>query len=775
MQVSLPIDAHLDEVAHSLQRHRALVLIAEPGAGKTTRVPPALLARGPALVLQPRRAAARSIARRIADEQRWTLGHEVGWHVRLERRFNSDTRLLIATEGILTARLQRDPILSDFATVVLDEFHERSVHADVCIALIREAIDARPELRVVVMSATIDPAPVSRYLWDCPVVHVPGRSHPVHVEYRPQMQAADAVETMLGSTAGNILCFQPGRAEIERVVRNLQTLAPSVDVYPLHGGLSADEQERALRPPSARRRIVVATNIAETSVTIPGLTGVVDSGLEKVARYDADRAIDSLTLERITQAAADQRAGRAGRTGPGVAWRLWDRNDRLRPFQTAEIHRVDLSGVMLSVIGWGGDPRRIAWLERPDDAAMETALQLLRRLGAIDAGVGLTSLGKRMLDLPLPPRLARVFLDAGQDVPAARATAVLAERLPTAYGTATTTTSDVLTALDHWSALPPHVHRAADQLRSLASTHPAPNLTSSTSHEGRLRRALLAGFPDRVAQRREPGSPRLLLATGTGATLSTESGVRDADYLVALDVQAPNRHGEADSRVRLASAVNRDWLEPTSIDIEHRLIEGQVRAREVSRYDQLILRERIVTPDPEEAAELLASEWLASRRTEDERQLLNRLAFAAIAIDLEALVRQAAAGQTRLAAVQLADALPYEIRRRLDEMAPLRIAIPSGRHATLVYEDDGTVTASVKLQELFGLAETPRVGPRREPVLLALLSPRGTPVQLTRDLRSFWDRTYPDVRKELRGRYPKHPWPDDPWNAVATHRAKPRT
>lgn len=776
MPAPLPIDERIGEIIDSLRHHRALVLVAEPGAGKTTRVPPALLARGPAIVLQPRRAAARAIARRIADEQRWTVGQEVGWHVRLERAFTSATRLLIATEGILTTRLQRDPLLTEFATVVLDEFHERSVHADLALALTREALEARPDLRVVVMSATLDPMPVSRFLWDCPVLVVEGRRHPVDIAYRPELQADGAVEALLRHTPGNILCFQPGRAEIDRTVRGLRERVPTgIELLPLHGGLPADEQERALAVDTTRRRIVVATNIAETSVTIPGITGVVDSGFEKVARYDAERAVDSLSLERITSASADQRSGRAGRTGPGVAWRLWAATDRLRTYQTPEIHRIDLSGVLLSVIGWGGDPRTLRWLDPPDPDAIETALRLLRRIGAVEADrVALTTLGTRMLVLPLPPRLARVFLEAGEDLTAARAVAYLAERTPHRTVQPPTTRSDVLDALDRWLSMPAAVQRLASQLEHHHPAQGAHELSSRDERESRLLRALLAGFPDRVAQRREAGSHRVLLATGTGAQLAQESGVRDAEYLIALDVQAPNRQGESDSRVRVASEVERAWLEPTALVVEHVLERGQVRAREVSRYDALVLQERFAPPDPDIASDLLAEAWLTQSRTDDEQQWLNRIAFAGIPIDLRAIIRLAAAGQTRVDAIRLEDALPYDTRRRLDEWAPSRIAIPSGRHATLVYADDGTVSASVKLQELFGLAEPPRIGPRREPVLLALLSPRGTPVQLTRDLRSFWDRTYPEVRKELRGRYPRHPWPDDPWNAVATHRAKPR-
>jgi len=368
-----------------VRRSRAAVVTAAPGAGKTTRVPPALMADGPVILLQPRRVAARAIASRIAFERGWTLGREVGWQVRFERRFSSETRLLVVTEGILTARLQTDPLLSDFRTVVLDEFHERSIHADLALALARQAWRASDGLRIVVMSATLDTAPVSSFLDGCPVVDVPGRIHAVDVAYTPTQSVAGAVADVLPETSGQVLCFLAGAAEIARAARDIQQSVPGVDVVPLHGSLDADAQDLALRP-SPHRRVIVATNIAETSLTVPGVTAVVDSGLHKVARYDADRGIDSLETERITADAADQRAGRAGRIAPGVVRRLWDARDRLRPRREPEIHRIDLASTALDVIAWGGDPRTLEWFEPPREEALDAALALLARLGLIRSG-----------------------------------------------------------------------------------------------------------------------------------------------------------------------------------------------------------------------------------------------------------------------------------------------------------------------------------------------------------------------------------------------------
>ncbi|HKB10122.1 MAG TPA: helicase-related protein, partial [Vicinamibacterales bacterium] len=401
---ALPIDGYVEPIVAAVRRARAVVVTAAPGAGKTTRVPPALLNDGPVVLLQPRRVAARAIAARIAAERGWTLGREVGWQVRFERRFTDDTNLLVVTEGVLTARLQSDPLLSDFRTIVLDEFHERSVHADLAIALARQAWRARAprpgggadDLRIVVMSATLDAGAVAAFLDDCPIVEVPGRTYPLEVAYAPGASIAHAAADALSATDGQVLCFLPGAAEIRRAVADVRSrVARDVEVVPLHGSLDADEQDLALQP-SARRRIVVATNIAETSLTVPGVTAVVDSGLQKIARYDADRGIDSLETERITADAADQRAGRAGRLAPGIVRRLWDPRDRLRPHREPDIERIDLAATALDVIAWGGDPRTLDWFEAPPPGAIDAALALLERLGAITAAARLTPLGEQL-------------------------------------------------------------------------------------------------------------------------------------------------------------------------------------------------------------------------------------------------------------------------------------------------------------------------------------------------------------------------------------------
>lgn len=761
----LPIDPFVPEIVARVRESRAAIVTAAPGAGKTTRVPPALAVDGPAIVLQPRRVAARSIARRIAAEQGWTLGREVGWHVRFEHRFVPDTRVLLATEGILTVRLQRDPLLSDFTTIVLDEFHERSIHADLGLALAKQAWRARDDLRLVVMSATIAAEPIAAFLDDCPIVDVPGLLHPLDVRYLPGRSVAEGVREAMAATTGQVLCFLPGAPEIQRAIGDVGTTVRTlgVDVVPLHGGLDAAVQDQAIASVE-RRRVILATNIAETSLTVPGVSAVVDTGLHKVARYDPDRAIDSLETERISLDSADQRAGRAARLGPGIAWRLWSEHDRLRPHREADIHRIDLSGPLLDVMAWGGDPRALEWFDPPPPDALDAALELLRRLGAIDGG-RVTGAGRRMQRLPLHPRLARILVSAGGSREAALVCALLSERHFTPPGTAPTTTSDLLTAIENVRGLPPHVTHIASELQRQARV--------DVAHGADLLHAVFDGYPDRVARRRSPGSPRVLLASGHGAVLEAESGVREGEFLVAVDVRSGRRGEGAEARIRMASLVQREWLTPTGVRVDHEIDgSGVVRAWRREYYGAIVLSERFVDPDPERAAALLAGAYLARGLSEADEQLVRRLRFAGQHVEIAEIVARAAHGCRSLADIDLAHSLPWELKRDLDRLAPERLAVPSGRSHPLRYETDGTVSAAVKLQELFGLAETPRIGARQEPVLLSLLAPNGRPVQLTRDLRSFWEQTYPEVRRELRGRYPKHPWPEDPWTAAPTSRTK---
>ena len=697
VQTPLPVDRYVDEIVALVRSERRAVVLAPPGAGKTTRIPPAFTSLGRTILLQPRRVAARTLARRIAAERGWTLGEEIGWQIRFERRFSARTSLLVATEGILTARLQADPLLSDFAVVVLDEFHERSIHADLALALVREAADVRDDLAVVVMSATMNAEPVARFL-GARVVEIESRTHPIEIRYAPNRSVAEAVRDVATTASGHILCFLPGAREIERTRGELASLP---NVLPLHGSLDVDAQERALAP-SRERKIILATNVAETSLTVEGVTDVIDSGLQKVLRFDAETAVDHLETEQISLDSADQRAGRAGRTGPGRATRLWDARTILRPQREPEVRRVDLASAVLDILAWGGDPRTFAWFERPPEHRIEAALELLRRLGATD-GRTLTATGHELRRIPLHPRLARVLLGGGEA--AARVCALLSEDVRSAGS------GDALALADS-----PHLDRTARELVQIWRR------SGARDAQGDVRRALLAGYPDRVAMRREPKSLRLLLSSGTGAVLAKESGLYEGEFLVALDVA-----GGQESLVRIATPIEREWLEATHQDVVHALRDdGTVRATKRVWYDALLLKEINVAPDPEEVRRL-------TPKNEIDPELRRRIVFAG--------------GDARL----------------VDRLAPQRLVLPTGRSVKLEYLDDGSVMASVKLQDLFGLADTPRLGPSRTPITFTLLAPNGRPVQITRDLRSFWTSTYHQVRKELRARYPRHAWPEDPF------------
>jgi ATP-dependent helicase HrpB len=769
----LPVDEHLAAISDAVKSHRRVVVVAPPGSGKTTRIPPALVCGGPVILLQPRRVAARSIARRIAEEQGWTLGEEIGWQVRFERRYSRRTRLLVVTEGILTARLQTDPLLSEFRTAILDEFHERTIHADLALALLKQAAVARDDLRIVIMSATLEAEDVSGYLDGCPVIQIAARTHPVNIRYEPNLTAPVAVRQVVGQPGGHLLCFLPGAAEISQAAVDLKNygLGENVEILPLHGSLPSSEQDRALAT-SLSRKVILATNIAETSLTVEGVTDVVDGGYHKVLRYDPRTGIDRLDLERIPTDSATQRAGRAGRRCPGRALRLWDPHVRLRPHREPDILRIDLAGPFLQVIAWGGDPVTLDWFQPPRPDQAKAALELLERLGMI-AGRRVTRLGELARHLPLHPRLACLLITAGASARAAAVCAILSDQLrPASRDEATV--SDILSQADSIGETSPFVQHAAREIqaqgrRLLKGSKP-------DHSDEQLLRAILAAYPDRVAKRREPSSDRLLLASGHGASLARSSGVREAEFLVAVEVKAA-RHGSlSEASVMSASAVRKEWLQPTGVQLTHVFdaVAGKVRAFEQSCYGGIVLSERPVQPEPAQAAELLIKALEEAGLEPESRQLMQRATLAGISIDLDAARRQACAGRLSLPPFNLKAHLSFADMRTIGRLCPQDMTVPSGRKIRLDYREDGSVHLAVKLQELFGMADTPRVGRRHEPIVIDLLAPNGRPVQTTRDLRSFWQTTYQEVRKELRGRYPKHPWPEDPWTAAATGGVKRR-
>jgi ATP-dependent helicase HrpB len=763
----LPIDDHLDEIRATVERHGAAIIVASPGAGKTTRIPPQLLERGRLLLLQPRRAAARSLARRIAYEQGWTLGREIGWHIRHERKFSSDSRLIVMTEGMLLARLIQDPLLSDTATVVLDEFHERSLDLDLAIALLRTLREVRPELRVVVMSATLDAAPVAQFLGDAPVLEVEGRAHPLEIVYRPQAEPTDAIRREWDEAEGNLLAFFPGAPEIERARRTLTSRLPGVPIIPLYGALDSRAQDLALSP-SADRRIILATNLAETSLTVPGVRSVVDSGYHKTPRLDLALGLDRLETERISRDAADQRAGRAARLGPGRCVRLWDERDELRAHREPEVHRVDLSAAVLNLIVSGETAESFVWYERPTDERLQDAIQLLTQLGAL-AGESVSEIGKQMRRLPLPPRLARILVGTGLSLEATRGCAALAEGWRPAQPLPASD-NDLLAVADRFRSAPESLRRVARDLERRQS-----ELNRSVGEPESFSRALFVAYGDRLARRRTSQGKQFQLRNGHGVVQDELSGVRNADWIVAIEMRAARR-GRAESSVSLAASVDPAWIEPGSIELLHEIdgSSGRVRAWEVEKIGAIEIQRRVSSADPDEATALLYS-WMRRRDLSPlARTEWNRIRMAGLEIDQDDLLRQACAQHDRGFDWHPLQTIDPTSKHQVQRLAPESIVVPSGRRARLEYRDDGAIVMAVKLQELFGLRESPTVGRQKIPLTISLLAPNGRPVQTTQDLKSFWENGYPEVRKQLRGRYAKHPWPEDPLSALPTARAKPR-
>ena len=856
----LPIDPFLPEIVQQVRDHRRLVLVAAPGAGKTTRVPPALLADGllapehPTLILlQPRRVAARASASRIAAEQGWDLGGRVGYQIRFEKRVGPTTRLKVVTEGILNRQLVGDPFLEGVGAVILDEFHERSLHTDLALAFLREIRDTvRDDLIVVVMSATMDADPVAKFLGGAPVIRVPGRTYPVTVRHVAASgmttgaqaiadQVATAVEQAVSEAvdAGDVLAFLPGVEEIRRTERRLSGWAEraAVELFPLHGSLSSEDQDRALRP-SARRKVILATNIAETSLTIDGVTTVVDSGLARVAGYDPARGLDRLELGRISRASADQRAGRAGRTAPGRCVRLWTEAEHrgLPEADRAEIRRVDLTATVLALRAWGvAEPANFTWFEAPDPVALGGAERLLVLLGAVEAAHGpITPLGRRLLDIPAHPRLGRLLIAAsalGLEREGAALAALLAEKdiLTRSFGGDIRpdlhAESDLLIRHDRLheaerarfapslrdSGIDPAAARQAvairDDLLRIARRLPGPPPGSGSAdperNEANLLKLILLAYPDRVVRRRGVTEGTGVMVGGRGVRLDPESVVRAAEFFLALDPREDRRGGVLEARVRIASAIDVAWLDecfPTAIEREQAVVFDPERRRAVGvvtrRYLDLTLTEDRNAPAPLElAARALVAEFAPQgrsffERTEATALWLRRFDLARTALadgdwpifdapgwaELIALACQGKRTEEeaqRAASVNLLQTrLTYAQNRRLDADVPEALLVPSGSRIKLDYrpEGEGPPVLAVRLQELFGWTETPRICGGRVAVLIHILGPNYRPVQITDDLRSFWATTYFQVRKDLKSRYPKHAWPDEPLNARAEAR-----
>ncbi|MHC1480711.1 ATP-dependent helicase HrpB [Frateuria aurantia] len=828
--VEYPITPLLPEIRASLAAHPRLVLEAPPGAGKTTQVPLALLsepwlAGQRIIMLEPRRVAVRLAAQFMAAQLGEPVGQTVGYRIRFESKCSEATRIEVVTEGILTRMIQEDPELQGIGAILFDEFHERHLAADMGAAL---ALDVqatlRPELRLVLMSATLDGERMARWL-DAPQLASAGRSFPVALQYpaaraheTPDSQLVRVVQLALDETEGDILVFLPGRAEITRVARRLEQVLPAhVEVLPLHGELAVAEQQQALQPAVAgERRVVLATNVAESSVTLPGVRAVVDLGLAREPRFDPASGFTRLATVPISQASADQRAGRAGRVAAGIAYRLWPQSRRLEPARTPEIAQVELSALALELAAWGST--QLPWLDPPPPGAMAQAVDLLCQLGALDAQSRITARGRRMLELGAPPRLAAAVLQAPETQRAVVADllALMESRSPMRGEAARQDDfRPRLAALHAWrdrrsgrgSGLDVDVSvlTAVEQLsRGWRQRLGCRTAASGVADAHRVGGLLLAAFPDRIA-RQDPQQPmRYTLSNGKGCRLHEATALLGEPWLVVLDL----RHETRDSLILSAAPVDPVDLQTCHADLfstRRRVVWNAERqaaeAFEESCFGAIVLERRSVPLEPADAlAALLAAirqqglgclPWTeSSERLRARNQALRSwqpelglpdLADAALLENLETWLGPWLEGKRRLDALSAAElsraldgAWNYAARQALDQQAPESLTVPSGQSRRLDYAADGGPVLAVKLQELFGLADTPTVAGGTVPVVLHLLSPAGRPIQVTRDLRSFWERTYPEVKRELKGRYPRHPWPDDPWTATATHRAKPR-
>lgn len=829
--MTLPIDRRLDEVVAALEDHGAVVVVGPPGSGKTTRVPPRLSASpsgsaGRVVMLEPRRVAARAAAARIAADEGARLGGDVGYQIRLDRRASRHTRILVVTEGILVRMVEDDPLLDGVSVVIVDEFHERSVHADLALAMVQHVRrEVRPDLGVAVMSATMDPAPVAAFLGGCPVVRVSGRPHRVSVVHASRATATPeeaevgpSVDRALADTRGHVLVFLPGKGEIRRAEREFAARPPAdgVRVMPLHGDLPAAVQDAALGP-SAARKVILATNVAETSLTIEGVTAVVDSGLERRPMFDPSTGLDRLELHRISRASAHQRAGRAGRTGPGVCVRMFSRAELagMDEYSTPEIHRTDISGPVLHLLAWGEDPHLFGWFDHPGRGPIERALDLLSLLGAVAEGRP-TSLGRLMARLPLHPRLARLVVAGhahGHPAAAARLAAVMGGRLRPAGGSmrsaGRSSRSDPLDRLaaveaaGAGGAVDAHAARFVltdgERIARLVDSRLGPAPAPATGAGEALMRCLVTAYPDRLARRRREHDPRALMVGGRGVRLDERSAVRNDELFVCVDVDARRARRSPELRVRAASAAERGWLPPehlrTRIDVEFDEHRQRVVARERTIFVDLVLDGRPArSPDPADvSAELAAAAARDPVRAlgleePETRRLLDRLRFLASAmpeLDLprpdEAWLRKALSllcqGRSSFAELRgpplrqaLLGLLTREQRETLDRHAPERLRVPSGSAIRLDYPETGPPVLPVRIQEMFGARRTPTVARGRVTVTLHLLAPNMRPQQVTQDLESFWRDTYPVVRKELRARYPKHAWPEDPLAAPPERR-----
>jgi ATP-dependent helicase HrpB len=815
----LPIDAVLDELGRTLERHNAAVLVAPPGAGKTTRVPLALLdapwlKNKKIIMLEPRRIAARASAERMARTLGERAGETVGYRVRFGSKISRATRIEVVTEGIFSRQILDDPELSGVAAVLFDEFHERSLDADLGLALARDAqTGLREDLRILVMSATLDGARVGKLLGDAPVIASEGRAFPVKTRYLGrkadapiERQMADAIATALRADPGSVLAFLPGAAEIRRAQNFLAERVhdASVEIVPLFGALDAAVQDRAIAPaPKGQRKVVLATSIAETSLTIEGVRIVVDSGMARVPRYEPDIGLTRLETVRASRAAVDQRRGRAGRTEPGVCYRLWDepQTASLAAYTQPEILSADLSSLVLDLAQWGvRDPATLAFLDPPPAPALKEANSLLGELGALDSDGRITAEGQSLRALALPPRLARMIVDShrlGAGEEAADIAAVLTER---GLGGDSV---DLDHRLDQFrrdrSPRASSARSLAQRWAQQVAATEGPSGEDASPSTGIM---LALAFPDRVARNRGNGS--FVLANGRGAAVEQTSSLARAPYIAVAELTGTAAQGrillaapiaQADIETRFADQIE------NSEEISFDRSAMALRARRKRTLHAITLSEAPVGLSPSaETARIFAAGLVAAgldklpwskalKQWRDRVMFLRKaegegwpdLSDAALAAESENWLVPALHDKTSLKDLSTGDIsdalmalLPWELRARLEREAPTHFEAPTGTMLAIDYEAEQGPTIAVRLQELFGLNTHPSIAKGAVPLVLELLSPAQRPVQVTRDLPGFWRGSYAAVRSDLRGRYPRHPWPEDPATALPTRRVKPR-
>lgn len=837
--IQLPIDAALPSLLHALAEHDSVVLQAPPGAGKTTRVPLALLNEAwlsgqSILMLQPRRVAARAAAERMASELGEKVGETVGYRIRLESRVGPRTRIEVVTEGILSRRLQDDPSLEGVGLVIFDEFHLRSLDSDLALALClngREMFRDEQPLKFLVMSATLEGARLSSHLDDAPIVTSEGRLFPVdtmwgqpyrlgdYIEPRVVRACLDAVQDQQGS----ILAFLPGQAEIRRVYQQLSDQLSERDdllLCALHGELDLNAQRAAIEPaPPGKRKIVLATNIAETSLTIEGVRVVIDSGLERVPRFDPVSGMTRLATQRISQASAVQRAGRAGRLEPGVCYRLFSQtqHEQAAAYGAQEIHQADLASLALQLARWGVTPEQLRWLDVPPAAAYAQARELLDRLGALVADGRLSAHGRAMAEVPAHPRIAHLLLRGhalGLGPLACDVAALLGDRDVLPGGGADLHSR--LAMLEGSQRMPRHAQGAAQRIKQLARQYRSYQRGSVTEavadpeHPRWLGCLLALAYPDRVAQQRRAGGGEYRLANGRAAMFTEPDALMKYPWLVIAELGS--RQGQREERIYLATDLDPalfgdvlaeqvvvddelDWNERAGALVaeRQRRVGALVLSREPLKDLDMVARSRaLLGLVRKKGLELLP--WTPDLRQWQARVALLRdldmaqqgqskwpdLADAALLATLEQWLLPYLSNVSRLSHFGLLDlssilrgSLPWPLPQELDELAPTHIKVPSGSLIKLDYSESQPVLA-VRLQEMFGLADTPRIAGGKLPIKLHLLSPARRPVQVTQDLANFWRSTYLEVKKDLKGRYPKHWWPDDPMEAEPTARAKPR-